>query len=1034
MTKTAVNRPVTTVMCVLIVFLAGIFAYSSLELAYMPSVDLPVALVSTTYSGTGPEEMEDLVTKPIEQTMATLTGVDTITSQSSTGSSMVAVQFVDGTDIDSAVNDMRDKLDRVKHQLPDDADDPSIMKMDINAQTIEVGVTSDKLNPTTLYELLDNNVTSQFEKIEGVASADMKGGQEKEVLITADPDKLSNYGITLSTISQTLASENKNTPGGSLYQGTNELQIKVRGKFKSLEDMKNLFITTKGGNRVLLKDVATIEETTKEQDNVSYINGKEGIVYSLSKQSDANIVTVTDNVNKTIETLKKQYPDLDFAMMSTTADYIKLSLSNVTSTAFQSALIAVIVLLIFLRDWKTSLVIGVSIPTSIMATFALMYFKGMTMNILSMGGVVIGIGMLVDNSVVVLDNITKHYALGKSPKDAAIDGTKEVGMAIFASTLTTVAVFGPMLFITGIMGKMLQDFCWTIVFALSASIVVALTFVPMAFAVINGKAKKGKKRTGGIIGKLDSFIGKILDGLDNFYGRVLGLVLRNRGKMIIIAIVFFILSASTFGLTGMDLMSRTDEGALSISAEMPSGASFDETEKMLNKIVTAIGEIPEQKNMTANAGGGTFTGDAITININLVDKEDRNRSTDDIKAEIEQKVSNIAGADIKVSTGSAAMGSMGGNGYTVNIIGDDSDTLKMISDDLMEKFKEIPNSTNVESSMDNSVPEVNIVIDRAKASQYGLTTAQVASLVSMANSGSTATEYNVDGTEIDVTIKYPDEDINYVKDLNNLTITTSTGAVIPLTQVATIQMTDSEVTIKRENQHRYVQLTGEIEGMDSSTQQSTVRKLLDSYVFPENYSYEFDGAMDMMNDTFQSLLIVFIVAILLIYMIMASQFESFVYPFIIMFSIPLAITGGVTGLFLTGKSITSTAMLGFIMLVGMVVNNAIVLVDYTNQLRGNSGCTCDEALMMAGPSRLKPILMTTLTTIIGMLPMAFALGSGMESQQPMAITIIFGLTVSTLITLLLIPALYSCVNSTKRWLDRKIVSAKIRKRDRKAVN
>jgi len=406
MTKSAVNRPVTTVMCVLIVFLAGIFAYSSLELAYMPSVDLPVALVSTTYSGTGPEEMEDLVTKPIEQTMATLTGVDTITSQSSTGSSMVAVQFVDGTDIDSAVNDMRDKLDRVKHQLPDDADDPSIMKMDMNAQTIEVGVTSDKLNPTTLYELLDNNVTSQFEKIEGVASADMKGGQEKEVLITADPDKLSNYGITLSTISQTLASENKNTPGGSLYQGTNELQIKVKGKFQSLEDMKNLFITTKGGNRVLLKDIATIEETTKEQDNVSYINGKEGIMYSLSKQSDANIVTVTDNVNKTIETLKKQYPDLDFAMMSTTADYIKLSLSNVTSTAFQSALIAVIVLLIFLRDWKTSFVIGVSIPTSIMATFGLMYLKGMTMNILSMGGIVIGIGMLVDNSVVVLDNIT----------------------------------------------------------------------------------------------------------------------------------------------------------------------------------------------------------------------------------------------------------------------------------------------------------------------------------------------------------------------------------------------------------------------------------------------------------------------------------------------------------------------------------------------------------------------------------------------------------------------------------------------------
>lgn len=1034
MTKSSVNRPVTTIMCILIVFLAGVFAYSSLELAYMPTVDLPVAIVSTTYSGTGPEEMEDLVTKPIEETMATLTGVDTITSQSSTGSSMVAIQFVDGTDLDSAVNDMRDKLDRVKGRLPDDADDPSIMKMDINAQTIEVGITSDKLSSSALYEIIDNNISSQFEKISGVASVDIRGGQEKEIQITVDPDKINNYGITMSAISQTLSTENNNTPGGSLYQGTSELQIKVRGKFKSLEDIKNLFVTTKGGNRVLLKDVATVEETTKEQDRVSYVNGKEGILLSLSKQSDANIVTVSDNVNKTIETLKQQYPDLEYSMMSTTADYIKLSLSNVTSTAFQSALIAVIVLLIFLRNWKTSLVIGVSIPTSIMATFALMYLKGMTMNVLSMGGVVIGIGMLVDNSVVVLDNISKHYAMGKSPKNAAIEGTQEVGMAIFASTLTTVAVFGPMLFISGTMGKMLQDFCYTICFALSASIVVALTFVPMAFAVITGKNKKKNERKGGLLSKIDNVLAGFLAKMDNGYGRILTVALKNRGKVLIIVVVFFIATAATFTQVGMDLMSKTDEGALSVSAEMPSGASFDETQKMLNKILAAIGEIPEQKNMSANAGGGTFTGDAITININLVDKEDRTRSTEEIKNEVEQKVSNIAGADIKVSEGSAAMGSMGGNGYTVNVLGDDSDTLKMISDDLIEKLKEIPNSDNVESSLDNSIPEVNIVIDRAKAAQYGLTTSQVASLVSMANSGSTATEYNVDGTEIDVTIKYPDEDINYIKDLNNLTITSSTGSIIPLTQVASIEMSDSEVTIKRENQHRYVQLTGEIQGMDSSTQQKTVKEILDSYVFPENYSYEFDGRMEMMNDTFQSLFTVFIVAILLIYMIMASQFESFVYPFIIMFSIPLAITGGVAGLFVTGLSISSTAMLGFIMLVGMVVNNAIVLVDYTNQLRGKSGCTCDEALMMAGPNRLRPILMTTLTTIIGMLPMAFALGSGMESQQPMAVTIIFGLTVSTVITLILIPVLYSCVNSIKRWLDKKVVGAKIRIRDRRVSN
>lgn len=1032
MTKTAINRPVTTVMGVLIIFLVGMIAYSSLELAYMPSVDMPMAVVSTTYSGTGPEEMEDLVTKPIEQTMATLTGVDTITSRSSTGSSMVMIEFVDGTDLDTAVNDMRDKLDRVKRQLPDDADDPTIMKMDMDATTIEVGITSDKYSSSSLYELLDNNITSQFEKIDGVASVEMMGGEDKEVRITVDPDKLNNYGITMSTISSTLASENNNTPGGSLYEGTNEIQIKVKGKFQSLEDIKNLAITTKGGNRVLLKDIATVEKVDKEKDRVSYINGKEGMIYQLSKQSDANVVTVSDNINSTIATLSQEYPDLEITMMSTTADYIKLSLNNVIHTAFETAFLAVVVLLIFLRDWKSAFVIGVSIPTSIMAAFSLMFLKDMTLNILSMSGLVVGIGMLVDDSVVVLDNIAKHYALGKSPKQAALDGTNEVGLAVFASTITKLAVFGPMLFISGTMGKMLQDFCYTICFALAASIFVALTFVPMAFTIINGKKKKDKekKKKRGPLGKLDAVLGNALDKFDTAYGKALSFVLRHRGKTLIVVLVFFVLTLIPFKFIGMDLMSTTDEGALSISAEMPSGASFEETQTMLNKMLDCIGEIPEQKNMTANANGGTTTGSAISININLVDKEERTRSTEDVQKEVEQKLSNIAGAKITVSTGSAAMGSMGGSGYTVNIKGDDSDTLKTISDDLLEKLEEIPNSRNVESSIDNSIPEVNIVIDRAKAYQYGLTTSQVASLVSAANSGSTATQYDVDGTEIDVTIQYPDEDINYIKDLNNLTITSSTGSVIPLTQIASITMSESEVTINRENQHRYVQLTGEIEGMSSSEQQAEVTKVLDTYVFPENYSYEFGGLMDTMNETFTSLLQVLLVAIVLIYMVMASQFESFVYPFIIMFSIPIALTGGVTGLFLTGMSLTTVALLGLIMLVGMGVNNPIVLIDYVNQLRGRSGCTCDEALMMAGPSRLRPIVMTTLTTILGMVPMSLALTSGMETMQSMAITIIFGMLISSIITLFLVPVLYSCINSIKRWLDKKIVGAKIRKRDK----
>ncbi len=1043
MIKTCIKRTVTVIMMTLVVLLGGTIAYNNLELAMTPDIDLPVALVMCTYTGAAPEEMEDLITKPIEETMATLTGVDTITSSSSNGSSIVVVQFVDGTDIDVATNDMRDKLDRVKGQLPDDSDDPMIMKMDMNATTISVGVTSDKYDVDTLYNLLDENVSSTFERIDGVSSVSLSGGSDDEIRIIVDQNKMQNYGITMNTIASALSAENTNLPSGDLKQGTTELSLRTVGEFESIEDIKNTFITTSSGNKIMVKDVAEVKETKKDKDSKSLINGKEGCTFSLSKQSDGNIVTVTDSVVKAMGKIQKEYPDFEMTLLTDTADYIKLSINNMVSTAFQAAIIAVLVLLIMLRSLRMALVIGVSIPTSIMATFGLMYLTGMSLNMISLGGVVIAIGMLVDNSVVVLENIFKKKADGMNGPEAAYYGTSEVAMAITASTLTTVAVFLPLTFMSGTMGDLLKEIAYTVCFALGASLVVALTFVPMASAVL--MRHEDKKGGNGIISKIteksDNLVGTFLDKMDLGYSKLIKVSLNHRIRTFIIIFAIFIGSLFCVQFVGSDLMASTDEGVVSITAKMPNGTDYETCEDMLNTLLDRIGDVPEMEKMNANVGGGSFlsTGTSVTISYDVGDKENRTRSSEEIANDIESKLQNIAGCEIEVSDSGNSMGSLGGSGFELKIKGDDNGTLKEISDELVDEIAKIPNAKNVESSLDDASTEASIIINRAKATQYGLNTRTIASAISAANSGSVATEYKTNGTEIDVRIMYPDDDIEYIKDLNNFTITNSAGVAVPLTEVASIEMGEGALKITRENQQKYIKITGEISGLDGAAQQAQVTNVLDNYVFPEGYSYEFGGMMEMMAETFASLFTCIIVAIVLVYMVMASQFESFVYPFIIMFSMPMSITGGIVGLLLTGKSLTSTAYMGLIMLVGMVVNNGIVLVDYTNQLlERDKKLGVNEALTMAGRSRLRPILMTTLTTVVGMIPVALAIGSGMESNQGMGIVIVFGLTIGTMITLVFIPVLYSATNSIKNRLRKRHVrsvspkdEAKKQKRDAK---
>lgn len=1015
MIKTAIKRPVTVCMLVIAVLVLGFVAYNFLKLAYIPNISVPYAAVITSYSDAGPEEVLELVTKPLEEQLSTLTGVESITSRSSDGRSMVFIEFTSGTDLDEAVNDIRDQLERVR--LPDDVDDPSILKIEMDSDSFNIGVTSENMDVSTLYDYVDENITTYFERIEGVASVEIQGGVDTEIQVVLDSEKASLYGVTLSGIASSLSSENQNIAVGELKQGSQDMTLRVAGQFDSIEDIRNVYITTSAGNGLLLKDIAkSIEEVDLDQERISLINGKEGISINVSLSSDGNLVEVSDSITETIEELEESEPNLDFLLLTTTANYIKRSINNVVQTAFQAAIIAVIILLIFLQDWKSAVIIGISIPTSIMATFAGMYLRpDMTMNLVSMSGVVIAIGMLVDNSVVVLENINQWRAKGYSTLESAYEGTKEVAMAVFASTLTTVAVFAPFMFWSETMGQILMDIAYTVCIALFASYVVSITFVPtMATILMVNEDRpriRPKRRT--ILNSLGDVVNGALNRLDHVYSRFLGLCLRHRFLSIVAVIVIFVLTLSAASGLGMDLMPSSDEGSVSLSASMPDGYDFDYTYEILEEILEAVGDIPEAESTYANASSSS-----ISIEYNLVSSDDRDRSDEDISKMIEEATSDIAGCEISVSQGSMAMGSFGGSGFTLEVKGDDIDTLREISDDLVEKFEEIDGAKNVESSLDSAQLQVDIVVDRAKAASYGISSSSIASAVSAANSGVSNTTLKVDGTETDINVMYPDDELEYVKDLYSLTITTSSGVEIPLTEVADIVETETATTISREDQVTYISLTGEVDGADTSTTQALVQEKLDEYVFPDGYTYSFGGIGEMMSETFNTLYIIIAVAVMLVFIVMASQFESLVQPFVIMFSMPLALTGGLFGLFITGQNLTAFAMMGFLMLVGMVVNNGIVLIDYANQRRLEHGMECYEALVESGRSRLRPILMTTLTTVCGMIPMALALSEGMEIQQGMGIVIIFGLSIGTLVTLVFIPVLYSVIDSLSRRIRR----------------
>jgi HAE1 family hydrophobic/amphiphilic exporter-1 len=1013
--KFSVKKPVTITMMILIVLLLGAVSLSKLQVDLMPSIDLPVAIVQVSYSGAGPEEIENLVTKPLEQALVTIENIDTITSTSNEGSSLLVLSFNYGTDMDSATISMREQIDMITSYLPDGTTSPLVMKIDPNSFPIMLLAVSSNGDIYTTQKIAEDVVQPRLERIEGSASANVYGGLEREVEIMLKDEMLKGYNLTSTYIAQILQSENLNIPGGTVMKGSNELNVRTVGEFISIEEIRNINIPLAKGGTLRLRDIADVNFANKDRSAITKLNGQDVVQISIMKQSDGNTVNVSKNVNEEIEKIKSEYPELNVETIFDQADYINLSINNLKRTAMTGAILAVIILLIFLRSFKTTLIIALSIPISIITTFILLYFSGITLNLMTIGGLALGIGMLVDNSIVVLENIYRHRSLGMDRINSSIEGTNEVSMAVTASTLTTIAVFLPIVFTGGLAATLFKDFALTIVMALVSSLLVALTLIPMMasklIAVKNLESEEAQEKRHGVI--------------VTTYKRILSWSLRHRIITIALSLILFVISILMVVKVGAEFFPTTDQGQIDISVSLPAGSELEKTDSTLEEIKTSIEQIPEIKTIFTSSGssgimsiGSSSNSGSITVMLN--DLKDRNRSAKEVSDEIKTIVKDIPGADISVSEASMMSMGSGSSAISIGIKGDNLDTLKDIGDDFVDIIEQVDGAREISSSYEDGIPEVEIIADRSIASQYGLTTSQIGSAIKGTLSGSSVTKFKIDGDELDVNLKGDNIYKESISVLEMLPIQTPSGGSIPLSEVADIKVENGPISISRENQTRVLTVSASVSGRDVQSVSTDITKLLNNYEMPNGYSYTFGGETQQIAETFSDLFLAIAMAVLLVYMIIAAQFESLIQPLSVMFSVPLALSGGFIALFLTGLALNVVGLIGFLILVGIVVNNAIVLIDYINKRR-EKGEERNAAILKAGPIRIRPIMMTALTTILGLIPMAIGSGEGGEFTRSMGVVVIGGLALSTVLTLIVVPVMYTIFDDVINFFKRKFI-------------
>jgi HAE1 family hydrophobic/amphiphilic exporter-1 len=1001
-------------MVVLIVIILGSVSLSRLPLDLMPDITYPVLSISTSYEGAGPQEIEELVTRPIEEAMGAVPGVEEVYSVSTEGSSNVRVMFVWGTDLEAAANDVRDRLDRIISRLPDDVDRPRLRKFDPSAFPILILGAASKLDPIEMRKIIDNQVKYRIERIPGVAALDVWGGLEREVQVNLHMDKVKALGLPLDQVINRLRAENVNVPAGTIERGNLDVTIRTPGEYTDIEQVRSTVIAMRDSVPVRLGDIADVEDSWRKVTRVVRVNSQPGTRLSVSKRSGTNTVTVARAVLAEIEHINRDLPQIHLVPIMDSSDFIERSISNVGSAALYGGIFAIVVLLFFLRSIRGTAVVAAAIPISIVATFTLMYFGGFTLNILTLGGLALGIGMLVDNSIVVLENIHRLRESGEGPKDSAVKGSEEVTAAIIASTLTTLAVFLPLIFIRGMAGVFFTQLSYVVSFSLFCSLVVALTLVPMLAArLLRSREPVSSKETPADSGYQNRK--GFFQQMELSYKSLLRFALNHRVLVIIVAVALLVGSLALVPLVGVELMPTSDEGQVRVSGDMQVGTRLGVIDEKFESIEDIVRDaVPEASNMVASVGGGgwhsggSHTGD---IRLSLKSQAERTRSSEEIAAELRRRLERIPGMKIRTraSGGFFMLRRMSGGTERVEIEirGYDLETADLLAERVRKVIEEVDGITDARVSRESGSPEEVIITDRQKAADMKISVSQIAQMLQTVLSGTTAGYYREAGDEYRILVKVKDAEKLDLRDILDLTLTNSDGQPVVLRNMVRIEPRSGPVRIERKDRERLVTVRANISERDMSSILTDIRERLRSVAVPRGFSIVFGGDYEEQQKAFRELLLSFILAIVLVYMVMACLYESLRDPFVVMFSVPLAAIGVILVLFLTGTTFNIQSFIGCIMLGGIVVNNAILLVDHTNLLRRRDGMPMREAIEEAGRRRLRPILMTALTTIMGLLPLALGFGEGGEAQAPMARAVIGGLISSTLITLVFVPTMYS---------------------------
>ncbi|MBI6875332.1 efflux RND transporter permease subunit [Clostridium aciditolerans] len=1019
-TEISVKRPTAIWMAVVLILTLGVIGYKKMGSNLLPSMNIPVISITTAYNGASAEDIKKDIIKPIEDSVSGISGIDTINSSAKEGYGTVTITFKMSADTNTAYLDVQKAVENASGKLPKDADKPILYKMSVSDQPILILSVNGAANYDELYNESDK-LKDELEKVTGVGKVNIVGGQKKQLMIKLDKTAMSYYGVSVNSIAQKLQADNLNIPGGEIKQEDMDESVRVVGQFSNINDVKNLQIPTLSGGSIHLSDIAKIDLEVPEANTTIRFKNNKTIGIMVTKQSDANIVEVADNVKKQLEEIKKTIPkgmNIDVAFDNTV--FITSALTEIKHNLLEGIVTTAVVLYLFFRSLRSSIVVLVAIPTSLIATFFLMYEFNFTLNLMSLLGLSLVIGTLVDDSIVVIESIQRHLDMGKNPIDASITGRREIGLAAIAISLCDIVIFVPIAFMSGMIGQIFREFGLTIAIATMFSLIVSFTLTPMLASRLLKKTDIQKKEKA----EKNGLFSKVL----KLYKRSLLWSLNNRWKVLIISIsgIVFSIALLLTGMINTEFMAKSDQSFISIDISLSPGSTLKQTNEKVVEVENYLHKTKEIKNYFTIVGGNGQSGSdkaVARLYVNLVPKKERKKSQSEVASEVREFGKKIPGIDFQVTESDSGGGS--GKPIAIKIKGKDEDTLKALSNEVEKLLKSIPGTTDIGNSTKVRNSEIRISVDRLAASKYGLNTSDIGGVIRVALSGNQVGVYRANNEENDITLKFMKGEVQSINDIKNIKVSNSQGQQILLSQVATVEKTDTPPSIEREGKQDVAVVDANVQGRVAGPVINDIKAKLKSLKVPSGYTIGFGGEDKSMNEAGRSLMLALGASIALIYMILVVLYESYLTPAIRMVALPFALMGALIALAVTGQSLNVMSGIGIIMLEGLSSKNGTLLIDYTNTLM-KRGMTLRDALIESGMTRLRPIIMTSATMIVAMLPVTLALGEGSEMKRSMGVVIIGGMIVSTVVTPIVLPVVYTFIDDFKNFIFRKKRSKKVK--------